>query len=493
PLGTTPLKSPFTFEVPPNTLGFTLVATVPGNPTSSLTVGLDNLWAPDGKQLVKGYSLGPENDLFFYANYGILAVSVPQSDAAQAMPVQAGKWTAQLGNHSSPGPANAEIALYLRQTIDGQFHGGVLDVNVFIVPGAADPDEVAPTIAESYKDYGGMTLGKLTFYSLPATYDIIDETNFYDAFNETKIVSEKPALNVLYVGALTGGLDGAAGVSSGLPGVPVVHGSNSSGVIATWFGDDFDRIVLQHEGGHFGGLFHTTEIVAGSHDFLGDTPICNDVLDLYDACPDFGNTMFPVGGTGAGFSQMQIQVLRGSALYRGVYQPGAAPSDPFFLSPPGDGSGAQPWLAQLDGDAIALPAASAVSSAWSAGLAPSASRALDWLVCPHGEGGLPAMWSETQAMLAGVSDAALLQIAADITAPSHVRARAISALASRPSTATIAAGLSDIAASEGAPAAVRVQAIRAVSKAAASERAALKTRLGPGASGLAARVAQRLL
>ena len=497
PLGKLPLDQPFAFEVPPNTLGFTLVANVPNNPSSPLGIGVDKMWAPDGTELVKDYTLGPENSLFFYASIGIISAGVPQSDDPQAMPAQVGKWTAQIGDYEFGGPANADVSVYLRQTIDGQFHGGVLDVNVFLVEGVATPDQLKTTIAGAYNGYVGLNLGELNFYSLPSQYDIIDETNFYQALNETSVISNKPALNVLYVSLLGGQLNGAAGVSSGLPGAAVVHGSNASGIIAMYFDDDFDTTILRHEGGHFGGLFHTTEFDPGNSDFLSDTPVCDDVINELEGCPDYDNIMFPTGGSGLGFSPKQIQVLQSSALYRGVFQPGAAPSEPFLLAPPPSGSSSLPWLGSWSGedlpDAAPYPGVAPSQAPWASGLGMDVANALGGLVCPHGAGGLPAAWNATISGFAGVPDGALLAIARDAAAPSHVRTRAVTVLGERKISDATIADLADIAASEGVPSVVRVSAVQAVSRTSPAARGALKLRLGGDAGSVVGRVAKRLL
>lgn len=495
PLGKLPLDAPFTFEVPPNTLGFTLVANVPNNPASTLGIGIEKMWAPDGTQLVSDYSLGPENSLFFYANYGIIAAGVPQSDDPQAMPLQLGKWTAQAGDYDIGGPANADMNLYLRQTIDGKFHGGVIDVNVFLVDGVATVGQITDTVAQAYNGYAGLTLGKLNFYSLPDEYDVIDEFNFFSALNETEVVSDKPALNLLYVDLLDGQLSGAAGVSSGLPGAAVVHGSNASGIIAMYFFNEFDLTILRHEGGHFSGLFHTTEFEPGNMDFLSDTPACDDVIGQLESCPDYDNIMFPTGGSGLGFSAMQIQVIQSSALYRGVFQPGAAPSDPFQLPVPNAGSNKLPWLGSFEGEdlpeAAPYPGIPPSKQPWAAGLPMDVADSLAGLVCPHGAGGLPAAWGATLQGFAFVPDQALLAIARDAAAPNHVRARAIAALGERKLSDAVIADVADIAASEGVPRVVRVTAIQAVSRAAPAARAALEQRLG--SSPAFARIANRLL
>jgi hypothetical protein len=49
--------------------------------------------------------------------------------------VQPGLWRILLG---SDGPLDAaNVRVWVRKTEDGQFHGGVIDVNVFIAPNSA--------------------------------------------------------------------------------------------------------------------------------------------------------------------------------------------------------------------------------------------------------------------------------------------------------------------------------------------------------------------
>ncbi|MCB9683902.1 MAG: hypothetical protein H6738_01890 [Alphaproteobacteria bacterium] len=76
--------------------------------------------------------------------------------------------------------------------------------------------------------------------------------------------------------------DGATilGLSGGPPGAAAVHGTSKSGVIVTTVDlqDEPTDVgkIMAHEGGHFLGLFHTTEMDGTRHDPLGDTPTCSD-------------------------------------------------------------------------------------------------------------------------------------------------------------------------------------------------------------------------
>jgi hypothetical protein len=484
PLGNIPLGTGFSFDVPPTAIGFTLVANVPGDPTSPLAIGVDKLLAPDGVSIVEGYSLGPQNQLFFYANNGIIAAAVPQSDDAEAMPVQSGTWQARIGDFGAGGPTSADVSLWLRQTADGLFHGGALDVNVFLVNGVATQGQITSLLTQAYTNYAGLELGAVQFFDLPDSFAVIDESNFQQAFHQTSVASNKPALNVLYVAAFAGDFQGAGGVSSGLPGVPVMHGTNESGVVAMFFADAIDTIVLRHEGGHFGGLFHTSEFEPGMGDFLADTPLCPNAEVILGNCPDAGNVMFPAAGFGLALSPMQQRVLQGSALYRGVFQAGDSPSPP-----PADEVG---WLG---GPRAARPVAAApVNRAWASGLPRGAAAALTGHVCARGPGGAPQATAASFAALSGVGDAALLGVARDRGAPNYARARAIAALGARgTSGSAVWKALSDLAASDSEPAPVRVSAIQAIASGPGASRAGLLSRLGSGTTPLITKVAKQLL
>ncbi len=68
------------------------------------------------------------------------------------------------------------------------------------------------------------------------------------------------------------------GLSGGPPGVPATNGTSKSGVIVSAV--DFDSApedigkIMAHEGGHFLGLYHTTEKDGARNDILDDTPTC---------------------------------------------------------------------------------------------------------------------------------------------------------------------------------------------------------------------------
>ncbi len=122
------------------------------------------------------------------------------------------------------------------------------------------------------------------------------------------------ALNFFLVQEIVGGRAGyiILGIAGGIPGPPGVHGTAHSGVAVTMAG--FRRSPRQlaqtmaHEGGHYLGLFHTTEAEGTAFDPLADTPECgteNDrnrdgVVD-YRECAERGreNLMFWAAGDDA--------------------------------------------------------------------------------------------------------------------------------------------------------------------------------------------------
>lgn len=75
--------------------------------------------------------------------------------------------------------------------------------------------------------------------------------------------------------------DGGAtilGLSAGPPGAAATHGTSKSGVIVSAIDIDSTPTdvakIMAHEGGHFLGLYHTTEKDGTQFDVIGDTPEC---------------------------------------------------------------------------------------------------------------------------------------------------------------------------------------------------------------------------
>jgi len=123
----------------------------------------------------------------------------------------------------------------------------------------------------------------------------------------------KPALNFFMVREVVGGRAGfiLLGHSGGIPG-PAVHGTSQSGVAVTTMSLRIKPrqlgLTMAHEGGHYLGLFHTSEAEGVSFDPIPDTAECNldedrdlDGVVDYDECIEFdaSNLMFWAAGSAA--------------------------------------------------------------------------------------------------------------------------------------------------------------------------------------------------
>lgn len=407
------MGSSIAIDVDERTLGViaTLEAATPYD-----VVSFSRVRAPSGATVVESPLVDNTYDWSFY---GAVSIAAPQVDHPESFPLAQGSW---VFDYQSETPARA--ALWRRSTADGVFHGGVLDVNVFAPSGLVSEGAVLGKLAIAFDGWAGIELGDVRFFSLPDRYLLIDDDNVFDLLAETAAAENHPALNVMATAAIGGSFEGAVGFSLGIPGTPTLPGSNANGVVWMVLNDDFyDPLVLRHEAGHLAGLFHTTELVTGLADPLDDTPECADAAALLEACPDYDFTMFPTGGSGVGrFSPKETAVVHGSAIYRGVYEDGQAPTPPFgapLARAPRRPSEAERADARRRW-AAAAERAHAVG--WRARLSsPAAGALLDGIGCPNGEA---IGYFEVLALAGGDVDGELAALAQDESAPAFVRRRA---------------------------------------------------------------------
>lgn len=315
-LGTKNINEPFTFDVPPNTLGFTVVvkSSVPKG-----MIGVKQLQSPAMETVVNNHKVKPGGWELVW--YGLSAAGVPQSDAMSAMPVVLpGPWTATLGDPFT-GVKSGSVSVWLRTSSDGEFHGGSVDVNVFRTSNAASVAYLDNVLAKAFNSWAGMKLGNVAHYALDNAYANVDEQNFLAVVEESGASKNIPALNVFVIEAFVGNLKDALGIAAGIPGVGIAPGSTASGVVIMPTSDpELDAEVLKHESGHLSGLFHTTEINGSATDPLGDTVSCASVQQQGLGCPDSVNIMFPfANATATELSPMQLKVIRGATLYRGAF------------------------------------------------------------------------------------------------------------------------------------------------------------------------------
>jgi len=442
-LGVVKIDELVTFEIPENTLGFTTIIQAFG-PYGR--VGVKQLQSPTQQKVIDNYMIDGTSWIFSW--YGTTVAGVPQSDAASAMPkVKTGTWQLLMGNPFGV-EDQAQVSVWLRRTSDGDFHGGVMDVNVYIADNAAPESHMNDVLAAAFNDWGGINLGKVSYFALGPQWSTIDESSFL-LLQEKSIDSKvAPALNLFVVSDLSGELEQAAGVAAGIPGQGITHGTHSSGVVMEAIADvKLAALVVRHEAGHLAGLFHTTEITAGFFDPLNDTPTCSDVMGkLYD-CPDAGNIMFPVANPDATiFSTMQARVLQGSSLYRGELQQApegdAASNPPDSKSAPANG---------LQGK----PAAATLSASWNKRMGSVASRLITSHWCNRMRASAPA-----KRLTQLLKPPELLALARDPSVMPYIRKRALLALASAPSKGAITAAAMKLATSQLEPRAVRLGALR---------------------------------
>ncbi len=403
----------------PDTLGITALATA-DDPFAEIS--FPSVTAPSGSVVVSG--VVPSNT-YEWLWYGALGIETPQIEHPETFPLAQGPWT--FGFESS---SPMRVGLWRRSTIDGQFHGGVLDVNVYSPEGLISENDTLDKLAIAFDDWGGIELGNVAFYTVPEEFFVVNDDNLFLYLDETKVAQTRPALNLMATALIEGSLEGAAGFSVGIPGVGMWHGTNSSGVFWMPSGEDYDPIIMRHEAGHFGGLFHTTEFVPGFGDPLSDTPQCADIKGLGQSCPDWNYIMHPAGGSGAGLiSQQEARVLQGGSLYRGVYAPGEQPMVPY--GPPLDGSEVQGKrasardLEQARANANARGRHPIQHGTWAARVSPAIAMSLAGVGCPLGSGA--DYFTELASMgLAGAKGrVTLLAIAQDDTAPPFVQRRAL--------------------------------------------------------------------
>ncbi|MDI1445300.1 hypothetical protein [Polyangium sp. 6x1] len=326
-LGDIALNSLQPFEVPDRALGLTVAV---GAADVNDVVGISRLRPPSGEPVIFNYAMPGKNNLAF-ASYGWVGGANPQSDAANAWPMQQGQWRIALGDDDGS-VTSAHVDVWIRRTKDGLFHGGVVDVNVFLAPNATTQNYVNEVLAEMFVDYAGLGLGKVTFLPLAASFTTVDDYGEYrDLLASSAGVGGTPALNLFVIGSFGSEFGQAIGVAGGIPGSPALHGTTMSGVAYMPSGNpQYDATVLRHEVGHLSGLFHTTEYSIEETDPLSDTVECpTSVMQSNpDTCPDVTNTMFPIAYGALELTEAQKRVLHGSALYRGILEEGGQPAPP---------------------------------------------------------------------------------------------------------------------------------------------------------------------
>ncbi|WP_437539070.1 hypothetical protein WME79_23130 [Sorangium sp. So ce726] len=477
-------------SVQPGTLGFTAVAEIMASSPSFEPIGIESIRGPDGRLLAADYTIPGTMAAFF--NQGIGTAAVPQTGADASAPLAPGIYWIKLGNGGAgPLAEPVRLSVWHRQTLDGRFHGGKIDINAFIAGDAISEQYMRRALLEAYEGYVGLGVGSINVHHIGSEWEFVDEEVLPGLLEQTAGAPGRPALNVIAVTAFGGSIAQASGVTPAVPSVAVEHGTHLSGIVVTLYEEpSVDTVILRHELGHLAGLFHTTEFDADFGDPLDDTSQCGDVNSLMERCPDFGNLMFPTGGDFSGtLTPQQKAIVRASALYRGIVEQGGGAAVPLPadtpasgapIAPPAPGEGARSFAPDRLASTAALPPHAAA------------------LLAGHFCGQSAARGADFDELLraAGGADAdRLLAVGRDPGVPAYVRARALTA-AGRAATrsfasARVIAELQALAADPRLPRRARLGAVEGVASASRAAARALAARLTADPDSVVERMATR--
>lgn len=251
------------------------------------------------------------------------------------LPAAEGTWTFTWYTEGYDG--SVECGAVLRTGL-GPDVGGSATVNaelVFVggeITAATAPDDVElqsalDTLREEW-DSAGLTLeiSYADFGGDAGRFAVVDVTeDDYSEFNDllrTADPADERSLTFFMVEEISSEGATILGLAGGPPGAAGVSRTSKSGIIVSTLDlraapDDVGKI-MSHEGGHFLGLFHTTEKDGSNTDPLGDTPVCTDDANgngtlNSDECAGAGaeNVMWwTLTGPGASLSSDQGWVVR---------------------------------------------------------------------------------------------------------------------------------------------------------------------------------------
>ncbi len=309
------------FELPADVTTFTVVIQGP----VEVMFGVARLDGPTGLlvsddasniSLLESYLLGPFAAQFKSPNRvtgkeGVASALFPNNPSVN---VSGGTYHMKVrglqvanGNGFS---GNAAVAIDYKSSVTA--HASI-DVHVYLTGAGGLTTDTATAalltgalarLAEIYAQ-ANIELGSVSFHDIDPSFATRDVTAASLGPMFQLSLGNGPGLHYFlvdrFVGSIPGGMVG--GIAGGLPGPPLRPGTVSSGVaVAVTAANGDARVlahVMAHEGGHWLGLFHTSEIT-GTADQLDDTP-----------AGQAGQTflMYPAVGGGQSISTSQADVM----------------------------------------------------------------------------------------------------------------------------------------------------------------------------------------
>lgn len=337
------LSDPLVLDVPSDAIGFAILAEGAGD--DLMVIG--DMTDPRGRT-VYDFQDPFGSEFRFFPSADQITQFVPSSP--RATPV-AGAYTFRLIKEGSTSDIRVTA---LVKTAEGEPQNGSLDVNFVF----ADISGIDAASAQSDGDFQaavsemrsllggrGIEVGAINYCDMSgndaARFAVIDSVEgasselsrmFASSSNLGGIGCQADgAINFFLVDEIVGGRAGfiILGIAGGIPGPATINGTSHSGVAVTMAGFRRNPVQLAqtmaHEGGHYLGLFHTTEAEGTAFDPLPDTAECDNSRDrnadgLVDnsECASAGadNLMFWAAGDAAEkvSNDQQFILLRNPAI-----------------------------------------------------------------------------------------------------------------------------------------------------------------------------------
>lgn len=287
------LSDELSLEVPEGTQSFAILASGSGEDLMLIGQMVD----PQGRKIYD-FQDPFGGAVRFFPSADVITQYLPTSPRAAPIP---GTYRFRLIKDG--GRKNVKVEALIK-TAQGEPLEATLDVNFFFakVPGidasrAPENGKFQQAVAELKRIYAerGIRVGEVRYCDLAGAdadrFAVIDDVDGPSSeLSRMFALSARAgdlgcnpgrALNFFLVQEIVGGRAGYVilGIAGGIPGPPGVHGTTHSGVAVTMAG--YERAptrlaqTMAHEGGHFMGLFHTTEAEGTAFDPLPDTPECD--------------------------------------------------------------------------------------------------------------------------------------------------------------------------------------------------------------------------